>query len=43
MPIRRGVFGGAVNLLPTATIGATTNFTESRGVFNATIDRKSVV
>jgi hypothetical protein len=38
MPIRRGVFGGAVNLLPTATIGATTSFTESRGVFNATIN-----
>jgi len=38
MPIRRGVFGGAVNLLPTVTIGATTDFTESRGVFNATIN-----
>ncbi|CAB4183073.1 hypothetical protein UFOVP1083_33 [uncultured Caudovirales phage] len=38
MPIHRGSFGGAVNLLPTVTIGATTNFTESRGVFNATVN-----
>jgi hypothetical protein len=38
MPIRRGFFGGAINLLPSVTIGATTNFTESRGVFNATIN-----
>ena len=38
MPIRRGFFGGAINLLPTVTIGATTNFTESRGVFNATVN-----
>jgi len=38
MPIRRGSFGGAVNLLPTVTIGATTDFTESRGVFNATVN-----
>jgi hypothetical protein len=38
MPIRRGFFGGAVNILPTVTIGATTDFTESRGVFNATVN-----
>lgn len=38
MPVRTGSFGGAVNLLPTVTIGATTNFTESRGVFNATVN-----
>ena len=38
MPIRRGAFGGAVNLLPSITIGATTDFTESRGIFNATIN-----
>ena len=38
MPIRRGAFGGAINLLPTVTIGATTDFTESRGVFNATVN-----
>jgi hypothetical protein len=38
MPIHRGSFGGAVNLLPTVTIGATTNFTESRAIFNATVN-----
>jgi hypothetical protein len=38
MPIRRGFFGGAVNILPTITINAVTNFTESRGVFNATVN-----
>jgi hypothetical protein len=38
MPIHRGSFGGAVNLLPSVTIGATTDFTESRGVFNATVN-----
>jgi hypothetical protein len=38
MPIHRGSFGGSINLLPTVTIGSTTNFTESRGVFNATVN-----
>ena len=42
MPIRRGFFGGAVNLLPTVTIGATTSVTESRAVFNATVSTNSV-
>lgn len=36
MPVRTGSFGSAVNLLPTVTISATTNFTESRATFNAT-------
>lgn len=38
MPIHRGSFGGAVNLLPTVTIDATTGVTESRAVFNATVN-----
>ena len=38
MPVRTGSFGGAVNLPATVTIGATTNFTESRATFNATVN-----
>jgi hypothetical protein len=38
MPIRRGFFGGAINLLPEVTINAATSVTESRATFNATIN-----